>query len=135
MKDLNGRPEVFFGMTCSEMEQVRDWLERTPPQIEGAHLAQSVSTAYTRGVELGLNAVGMGHSLLPGAAPLSRPWVDALGTEWRWDTERLEPVSHRLEVVLDERDFSDLPHADFILLARGLLDSAVACGWAFSDEK
>lgn len=135
MKDLNDRPEVFFGMTCSELERLHTWLARTAPQINAAHLAQSARTAYTRGVELGLNAVGMGHSLLPGAAPLSRPWVDALGREWQWDAVNLEPVSHHLEVRLDDRDFSDLPCEDFILLARGLLDSVVACGWAFSDEK
>ncbi len=84
---------------------------------------------YARGVELGLNAIGLGHSMLPGASVLSRPWVDATGTKWQWDEANLQPVSNRLEANLDARDFSDLPDEDFAIFVRGLLDSAAACGW------
>ena len=134
MKKWNDRPEVFFGMTCPEMERLHAWLEMAAPQTEDTPLA-GATISYTRGVYLGLNAVGMGHSLLPGAAPLFRKWTDAMGTEWQWDAVNLEPVCQHPKVILDDRDFSDLPNADFILLARGLLDSAVACGWDFSDDK
>lgn len=124
------RPEVFFGMDEGEMEQVWHWLESRDPQTTVDALRDGGSRAlYARGVALGLNTIGLGHSVLPGASVLRRPWVDALGVTWEWDAANLEPVSHCPEGSADTRDFSDLPDADFMDFARGLMDSVVACGW------
>ncbi len=141
----DSRPDVFFGMNDVEMDQVWRWLENEAPQIKGLHLLQPAVPArggdlsevhalsrdglYARGVELGLNAIGLGHSMLPGASALSQPWVDAIGTEWQWDKVALQPVSNLSKVNSDARDFSDLPDEDFAVFVRGLLDSTAACGW------
>ncbi|MBU2741468.1 hypothetical protein [Acidithiobacillus albertensis] len=134
------RPDVFFGMNDVEMGQVRCWLEHYTQQntalriddgsdgLSGDNLPDRKAT-YARGVELGLNAIGLGHSMLPGASVLSQPWTDAMGTEWQWDATNLQPISNRLEANLDERDFSELPDEEFAIFTRGLLDSVVACGW------
>ncbi|WP_279116407.1 hypothetical protein [Acidithiobacillus thiooxidans] len=121
------RPDVFFGMNNEEMGQVRCWLEHYTRQIRALRLDRR---AYARGVTLGLNAIGLGHSMLPGASTLSQPWTDAMGTEWEWDGVNLQPISNRLEANLDERDFSELPDDEFVIFARGLLDSVGACGWS-----
>ncbi|MHB1642556.1 MAG: hypothetical protein ACYCS8_07835 [Acidithiobacillus sp.] len=138
LQERSDRPDVFFGMNDVEMDQVWRWLENEAPQIRGGDLsdvhALSRDGLYERGVELGLNAIGLGHSMLPGASVLSRPWVDAIGTEWQWDKANLQPVSNRLEANLDARDFSDLPDEDFAVFVRGLLDSAAACGWMASQN-
>ncbi|MBU2792587.1 hypothetical protein HAQ01_03995 [Acidithiobacillus thiooxidans] len=134
------RPDVFFGMNAEEMAQVRCWLEHytrqnTALRIEdgrddfSADNLQHRKAMYVRGVELGLNAIGLGHSMLPGASVLSKPWTDAMGTEWQWDATNLQPISNRLEANLDERDFSELPDEEFAVFVRGLLDSVGACGW------
>lgn len=68
--------------------------------------------------------------MLPGASVSSQPWTDAMGTEWQWDATNLQPISNRLEANLDERDFSELPDDEFVIFARGLLDSVGACGWS-----
>ncbi|OCX69616.1 hypothetical protein A6M27_19875 [Acidithiobacillus thiooxidans] len=122
------RPDVFFGMNNEEMGQVRCWLEHYTRQIRALRLDRR---AYARGVTLGLNAIGLGHSMLPGASTLSQPWTDAMGTEWEWDGVNLQPVSNPPEADLDASglDFSDLPDEEFAIFARGLLDSVVACGW------
>ena len=138
LQESSDRPDVFFGMSDVEMGQVWRWLESKAPQIRGGDLSDvrvpGRDGLYARGVELGLNAIGLGHSMLPGASVLSRPWVDATGTEWQWDEVNLQPVSNRLEANLDARDFSDLPDEDFAVFVRGLLDSAAACGWMASQN-
>ena len=126
-ESIDRRPDVFFGMDDVEMGQVWCWLENKAPQIRGGDLGRD--GLYARGVELGLNAIGLGHSMLPGATVLSRSWVDATGTKWQWDEANLQPVSNRLETNPDVRDFSDLPDEDFAIFVRGLLDSTAACGW------
>lgn len=120
------RPDVFFGMNDVEMAQVRCWLEHYTQQNKALRLEHP----YARGVELGLNSIGLGHSMLPGASVSSQPWTDAMGTEWQWDATNLQPISNRLEANLDERDFSELPDDEFVIFARGLLDSVGACGWS-----
>ncbi|WP_031571779.1 hypothetical protein [Acidithiobacillus thiooxidans] len=122
------RPDVFFGMNDAEMTQAQSWLEHYTRQTKALRLDLPV---YARGVTLGLNAIGLGHSMLPGASTLSQPWTDAMGTEWEWDGVNLQPVSNPPEADLDASglDFSDLPDEEFAIFARGLLDSVVACGW------
>lgn len=119
------RPDVFFGMNTEEMGQVRCWLDHYTRQIRALRLDRQT---YARGVELGLNAIGLGHSMLPGASVLSEPWTDAMGTEWQWDATNLQPTSNLLDANLDERDFSELPDEEFAIFARGLLDGVAACG-------
>ena len=134
LQESSDRPDVFFGMNDVEMNQVWRWLENKAPQkIRGGDLSDvrvpGRDGLYARGVELGLNAIGLGHSMLPGASVLSQPWVDAMGTEWQWDKAVLQPVSNRPKTNPDARDFSDLPDEDFAVFVRGLLDSTAACGW------
>lgn len=134
------RPDVFFGMNAVEMEQVRCWLEHYTQQDTALRMGDERNglsvdnlphrkAMYSRGVELGLNAIGLEHSMLPGASVLSQPWTDAMGTEWQWNATNLQPTRNGLEANLDERDFSELPDEEFAIFVRGLLDSVFACGW------
>ena len=122
------RPAIFFGMNRLEMNDLRQWLEEigtggnTTPLEDRADM-------YADGVRFGLAQIGQGFSLLPGAAPLTHPWTDALGTEWRWDQERFQPVADKVTKDPDSEDFTEMPDADFTSFVHGLLDSAVACGW------
>ncbi|MBU2761153.1 hypothetical protein [Acidithiobacillus sulfurivorans] len=128
-------------MNNEELGQVQEWLGHYARHVNALNenddlLNVSLSSpsrkaVYTRGVKLGLNAIGLGHSMLPGVSALSRPWMDAMGTEWEWDNVNLQPVSNPPEADLDASglDFSDLPDEEFAIFVRGLLDSVVACGW------
>jgi hypothetical protein len=119
------RPDVFFGMNSMEMSDVRRWLEKSGNAIQ----PEVQADLYADGVRFGLAQIGQGFSVLPGAAPLVRPWTDAIGTEWRWDDESFQPVADKAMNNLDTGDFTDLSDVDFACFVHGLLDATTACEW------
>lgn len=122
------RPPIFFGMDHLEMSDLRQWLEEI---VAGGNTTQLKDRAdlYVSGVRFGLAQIGQCFSRLPGTAPLTHSWTDAMGTKWRWDEESFQPVADKAMNNLDTGDFADLSDDDFICFVRGLLDSTVACGW------
>ncbi len=124
----DSRPDVFFGMNCFEMNDLRQWLEAVETDGDVTPLEDGAGL-YADGVRFGLSQIGQGFSLLPGASPLTRLWTDALSTEWRWDEKSFQPVTDKAMNDLDTGDFADLSDGDFVCFVRGLIDSTAACGW------